>query len=288
MPIRYDMHMHSSFSTDSDAPMQSMTEAAIDRGLSGICFTEHMDLDYPKQYFPEIPDAFATDPDEVLSEIQRLREMAFQIQKGPSGTEADASGFWIGYGLEFGMQPHLSDRFHKIAVHYPLDFIAASQHLVGALDPYYPETWNGQDPADVIEAYYQEMLSNLQNLKDWDTLAHLDYIIRYIPDRQNTVYDSMIRHREVIDQILRHVIACGKCLEVNTAGCRYGLSQPNPSPAILKSYRELGGKDITIGSDSHKPEQIAFAFDQVLAMLRSLGFDSYCVFENRRMRKIQF
>ena len=278
MAIRYDMHMHSSFSTDSDTPMAVMAEAARKRGLDGICFTEHMDLEYPEGYFPGIAEPFAADPDKVLAEILRLRE-TFR-----------SSSLWIGFGLEFGMQPQLTDTFHKIAQDYPLDFIVASQHLVDSLDPYYPDSWEDNDPAVLIGHYYEEMLSNLKIMTEWDTLAHMDYIIRYIPDRKingGSVYDSMMFHAEVIDEILRHVILQGKCLEVNTSGYKYGLGQPNPSAAILRRYRKLGGERITIGADAHAPEHVAYAFDRACDLLRSMGYRSYCVFENRRMREIQ-
>lgn len=279
MAIRYDMHMHSSFSTDSDAPMQSMVETAAGLGLQGICFTEHMDLDYPDGYFPEDAKAFTSDPEAVNKEILRLRQ---SLSK--SGV---SSSLWIGFGLEFGMQPHLAGTFHEIAVNSPLDFIVASQHLVDSLDPYYPASWAEKDPEIVIGNYYQEMLSNLKKMREWDTLAHMDYIIRYLPDRGSLVYDSMTIHSDIIDEILRYVILEGKCLEVNTSGYKYGLGQPNPAPSILKRYRELGGELITIGSDAHAPGQIAFAYDEVCHLLLNLGFHSYCVFEKRRMREIQ-
>ena len=277
MAILYDTHMHSSFSTDSDAPMEKMAAAARKLSLAGICITEHLDLDFPAQYFPEIPGAFEADPEEVLRELLRVRAL----------TKQEGSGFRIGFGMEFGMQPGLGARYHEIAQRFPFDFLIASQHLVGPSDPYYPETWDGKKPEEVIADYYSQMLSNLKELTDWDTLGHMDYIIRYIPDRGSFVYDSMARHADIIDRILGHVIAGGKCLEVNTAGYRYGLGQPNPSPSILKRYLELGGRKITIGADAHEPGQIASAFDEACRLLRSLGFESYCVFERRKMTEHQ-
>ncbi len=38
--------MHSSFSADSDTSMEDMIHEAS-QGLTGICFTEHLDPDYP-------------------------------------------------------------------------------------------------------------------------------------------------------------------------------------------------------------------------------------------------
>ena len=191
-------------------------------------------------------------------------------------------------GLEFGMQPHLADRFRDIAQSCHLDYIVASQHLVDSMDPYYPEAWEGFTPDELISRYYQEMLSNIKAMKEWDSLAHMDYIIRYIPNQNGHVYDSYERHSDVIDEILRYVISSGKCLEVNTAGYKYGLGQPNPSPAILKRYRQLGGERITVGADAHAPEHIAGGFIQAEKLLLSLGFRTYSVFKQRRMREIQF
>lgn len=279
MAIQYDIHMHSSFSTDSDAPMETMVRGAMEKGLAGVCFTEHLDLDFPWQSYSESPGAFEADPKAVYSEITRLR--------GKLQEDTDKSSFRIGFGMEFGMQPHLSDRYHEVAKQYPLDFITASQHLVRSFDPYYPDTWKNTAPADLIDCYYREMLSNLRRMQDWDSLSHMDYIIRYIPDAPGTVYDSMRFHSEVIDEILRHVISQGKCLEVNTAGYRYGLGQPNPSESILRRYRALGGSRITIGADAHEPEHISSAFDQAQALLRSLGFRTYCIFIGRRMQELQ-
>ena len=271
MSILYDTHMHSSFSTDSDTPAQTMVRRALDLKLKGICFTDHMDLDYPPFYFPEDPSAFAADPDIILQEIRRLRE-----QFGASDPE-----FHIGFGLEFGMQPHLSGCFSDIARSYPLDFIIASQHLVGGLDPYYPEVWEGHTCAELIRSYYEEMLSNLKTMDQWDTLAHLDYIIRYIPNRGSLIFDSYEAFPDLIDEILLYVISCGKCLEVNTAGYKYGLGQPNPAPSILRRYYELGGRRITIGADAHASEHIAIGFDEARKLLLSIGYERYTVFCSR-------
>ena len=47
MPITADYHLHSSFSGDSDTPMEEMIQKGIALGLTRMCFTEHHDLDYP-------------------------------------------------------------------------------------------------------------------------------------------------------------------------------------------------------------------------------------------------
>ena len=67
----WDTHMHCNFSGDCDSTPQSMIEAAITKGLSGICFTDHMDYDYPTD--PHHPSVFEFDPDKYDSVIHTLQ-----------------------------------------------------------------------------------------------------------------------------------------------------------------------------------------------------------------------
>ena len=90
------------------------------------------------------------------------------------------------------------------------------------------------------------------------------------------------RQREMIEEILKQVIKDGKGIEINTSYHRYGLKDMTPSRDILKLYRELGGKIITIGSDSHKKEHLGAYIDEAKDELRKLGFQYYCTFEKMK------
>lgn len=43
----FDFHVHSSFSEDCEVAMEDMVKAAIEKGIQELCFTEHIDKDYP-------------------------------------------------------------------------------------------------------------------------------------------------------------------------------------------------------------------------------------------------
>ena len=43
----FDDHLHTCFSGDSDASVESMVEAAVEKGLTSICVTDHQDPDFP-------------------------------------------------------------------------------------------------------------------------------------------------------------------------------------------------------------------------------------------------
>ena len=40
-----DCHMHSFFSSDSEAPTEEMVKRAVELGLPAICLTDHYDMD---------------------------------------------------------------------------------------------------------------------------------------------------------------------------------------------------------------------------------------------------
>ena len=57
----------------------------------------------------------------------------------------------------------------------------------------------------------------------------------------------------------------------------------HPHINILKRYKKFGGEIITIGSDSHRSEDIMKDFDIVKKLLKELGFNSYCTFKNKKI-----
>ena len=45
--IYTDTHLHTSFSSDSDTPMELMIKKGLELGMKTLCFTEHYDPCYP-------------------------------------------------------------------------------------------------------------------------------------------------------------------------------------------------------------------------------------------------
>ena len=95
-------------------------------------------------------------------------------------------------------------------------------------------------------------------------------------------YEGQNPYQDILDEILRLLIENGKALEINTAGLKAGLSWPNPHMEILKRYRSLGGELITIGSDAHRPEHMAFAFDRLPEILSEAGFSYYTLYREQK------
>lgn len=265
MPITADYHLHSSFSGDSDTPMEEMILKGIELGLTRMCFTEHHDPDYPvSESTPE--GFFELNPDSYLYEFLKLKEKY-------------AGRLSLCFGVELGMQPHLARRNAAFASAHEYDFIIASSHICHGKDPYYPVFYEGRSQDEVYLEYFESILENLKHFSNFDVYGHLDYVVRYGPEK-DTGY-SYEKYRDIFEKILGQLIEMEKGIEINTAALAKGMREPNPCIGALKRYRELGGEIITTGSDAHDPGQIAFAFDRAADILKNCGFRYYTTFEKR-------
>lgn len=253
-----DCHMHSEFSTDSDAPMESMCDAAIARGIQKICITDHYDMDYSTGEFQLDTDRYE----------QKVRE----VQKKYAGRLV------IGFGVELGLMPQLGDRIREYADSRSFDFVIGSVHVIDGTDPYYRSEIPCSDE-EMYRRYFAYTLKCLDSCDGFQTLGHLDYAVRYGYDP--TVY-SYRKYSDLIDEILRKLIDRGIALEVNAAGLRYGLGYPNPHPDVIRHYRELGGEMVTIGADAHEPDHVGSRFEEIRDLLLDCGFRWQTVFSEKR------
>lgn len=258
----YDMHMHCHFSGDSKAKPSDMALAAIEKGLAGICFTDHLDIDYK-----ETPGLFDLDIPSYQKEILAVKN-------------AFADQLDISCGIELGLQPYLELENNKVLKEHTFDFVIGSTHVVKQVDIYFPAYYEGRNEDDCYLEYFEETLKNAKSNVNFDVYGHLDYVIRYGPNKNQ--YYSYAKFSEIIDEILRTLIEKGKGIELNTAGFKYGLGHAHPTMDTLKRYKELGGEIITIGSDGHAPEQIAWDFEKVPAILKEAGFSYFTIFKNRK------
>lgn len=254
-----DTHIHSRFSGDSEADPEEVIRKAVTEGLPEICFTDHVDWDFPEEgivFDIDFPEYFR-----VLGELREKYKEQVRVL----------------IGVELGMQPHLGRRYTDLLMKYPFDYTIGSQHLVDMRDPYYPETFEGKTDREVFRRYFEETLENVQRFHNFDSMGHLDYIVRY--GRQNRRSYHSRDYAEIIDEILKLLVKHNIALELNTAGLRKQMGAPNPHPDILRRYRYLGGTLVTVGSDSHKPYSLGFAFDTAKDILKNCGFTHYVYYQ---------
>lgn len=244
----FDYHMHTSFSADCDAPPEEMVRAAIQKGLTEICFTDHVDYEYPDKNF-----IFDFNQQAYKDEIVQLQERYgrdIQVKRG----------------VEIGVQPHILNSYTKLIQEEQFDFVICSLHTVEKQDLHFGAIFENRTIDEAYDAYYQDLLRCIQKFDAYSVLGHVNLIERYAKQVPSYGFINCLK------DIFSEIIPRGKGLEINTSGVRYGLPEAMPRTDILELYKACGGEILTIGSDAHKPIDVGFDIRKSLQIASDIGF----------------
>lgn len=263
--FRADYHTHSSFSLDSDAPMENMIISAISKNLNEIAFTDHVDFD---ERYP------FTDYNEYIPFIMDLREKY-------------KNKIHIVFGVEIGLENQWADKINPFSKEFPFDFIIGSSHATQKYDLYFDqkEFFGTRTKEDAYNTYFEEIYKNIKTCDNFNVYGHIDFVSRYGMYEDNSL--EYKDYKDIIDKILKELIYQGKGIEVNTSGFRYGIDTTYPSLTILRRYKELGGEIITCGSDSHTVSGVGAYIDYAYELIQAAGFEYISTFKNHKPKFIK-
>lgn len=263
--MKIDQHVHSKISHDGISTMKEHMVFAKNNNISELTFTEHYD-DYK---------GLKTN----------LKTISIDDYREEYLNNKDDSIVKTNFGIEIGLRPESYEKITNMVKENSFDFIIGSSHITCGKDMAYDKSFfEGLTPHQAVIKYLNEVLENIKIYKkEFDVYGHIDYVIRYIIKNYGNVMTKINYNefKELLDEILLSIIRSDKGIEINTSGIRYGLKTPHPNLEIIKRYKELGGKIITIGSDAHKSIDLASNFDEAYSILESAGFNEYSVYHNR-------
>jgi len=238
-------------------PLRDAIDSAKKNNM-GIIITDHFDLKYM------VKDLFIFDIDKYFKEY-----VPYKNEK-------------VLLGIEMGMREDVLSENKTIALKYDFDFILGSVHVVNYNGNYYDiyteEFYKSRCKRECYINYLQDILKCVKGYDFIDSLGHIDYIARYAPfDDREIYYDE---YNEYIDEILSTVAKNERAMEINTR--RFNEKGTiNNLQKIYKKFKELGGKIVTIGSDSHTPHSIGENFDLAIELAKSCGLKPV-YFKNRK------
>lgn len=237
----FDTHVHTKISSDSKMEIEDAIKYGKDKNLS-LIITEHMDLKFPKE------GLFCFNADNYFNEYNKYRNDNLLL------------------GIEVGMKEDCADENRDLVKKYPFDYIIGSIHLVNNRDIYYPEYYQGNNKKQAYEGYFKEMLNCVKQYNFIDSMGHIDYIARYAKFEDKEIYYE--EFSDIIDEILKILIEKDKCMELNTRRLNEEKAVKNLIP-IYKRYRELGGREVTLGSDAHNTIAIGSNFNRAKEIVDS-------------------
>ena len=253
---RMDYHLHTNHSMDGRQIMPELCETMLARGVQEIALTEHIEPGHPEGEM-DVPPVWA----DWFAEIARCR--------------AAYPALVIRSGIEIGDNPLCRAETKALLDTLPLD-------LVNGVDCYDSEKYfTGKTRAQAYREYAEAKAESILDWEDFDSVAHIGYVAKfsiYTGKERALVYEDA---PDAFDAIFRHVIALGKCIEVNTSG--YATTGDTfAHSSLIRRYIELGGENFTFGSDSHDTTRDYADVERAKEMVRALGGKYQVSFEGRK------
>lgn len=247
-----DYHVHTRFSLDCGEEMEAQCRAAIDRGVTEIAFTEHVDHD--------ICDAESRAHyrfDAYCEELERNREMF-------------AGQLTILRAAEVDWNESISCEVEQFLASHQFDFVIGSVHNLNHSYVGFSTLESMGGPRKM----YDDYLDQVRALVDTglpNVIGHLDLPRRYHRVSMDDVDAEHFEQR--VREIFRAAARRGVGFEINTSGIRKGVGATHPETAVLGWFVEEGGEVITVGSDSHNAADTGHSIPEVYRRLREIGID---------------
>ncbi len=272
--IRTDIHTHTKFSADGQNSIEEMIAAAMQKGLAWYGISEHFNYDYDRLHLTI--DGQEVPPIDERAYFTRARELQKQLR----------GKLHLLVGAEFGYDNANStlQRYIETEQEYSPDFVVNSVHICLGMDCYFPHYCVGKSKEYAYNAYLYRVLESLDAPYRYDIVAHVGYC-----SRNATYPDPKLRYEDyadVLDEILKRIIARGKILEVNSSAKTAG-SPFIPDTDILERYFELGGRMVSFASDAHDTTRIADRRDIVVAALKKIGFTHLTIPDKGRYLQLE-
>ncbi len=259
-----DLHNHTSRCGHASGTLQEYAEAALKAGTAWLGFADHAPV--PEAMRPGESMA----PEETEAYIQDL----FRLRDQYAGRLEILTGFEVDFPLlgSFDSSYFTDDR---------LDYLIGSCHYLdgwGFDNPDYTDGFSSRD----INGLYTEYYSVIERLIDsrlFNIAGHID-LLKKFGHRPSADFSSVLK------RLGRKLVSSGMAFEVNTSGWLKPVQEQYPSEDIINLFFECS-VPVTLGSDSHSPEQNGYGLARAAEILRKAGYRKLTVFRKRRPFEIQ-
>ncbi len=254
-----DYQVHSLRSHDGQATIRDQCLRAIEIGLDEIGFSEHKDFD------PQESAVGYFDYALYRNEIERAREEF-------------GCALNIRLGVEIDYQRWFENEIRDFLAIHAFDFVIGSVHYVDGQMLMTPEYNAGKTVEEAYQLYFDAVADSVRSGLI-DIVGHLEYANR----RGVPAFGpyNPTPYRDQVAGLFGEMVRCGVALEINTAGLRQGVGHTYPCSAHVQLYASLGGKLLSVGSDSHDPHDLGAFYKIAAELALSNGIEEVCVWQDR-------
>jgi histidinol-phosphatase (PHP family) len=253
---------HSRFGDGIEGPV-AIARSAKKRGFVAFGFTEHFDMPPERKCGNWLADRDPSWLGEYVNEVRKA-------QKACEGS----MDVLLGAELDFIRGARESTR--DAVSNAPFDYFVGSVHHIRVGDRDICIECDREHMEDAlrltgsVEAMQLVYYDHVTEMLEWDyvsIVAHLDVFKKCLLEKER---EPTERIRARVREVLASIRDAGAALDVNTGGVRT-LGEPYPARWIMEEARELD-VPLTLGDDSHGPDDVGGGFGEAIEMLRSIGF----------------
>jgi histidinol-phosphatase (PHP family) len=252
--ISFDYHMHTKLS-DGANTHEEMVLSAINKGFNEIGFSDHFCIKFPVKWAVS------------LEGIARLEDKVKEMDK------KFGNRIKILFGLEVDYFPEFENEIGQALQRFNFDYVIGSIHFLDEWNYDTDKSRYSEFANDYLYEWYFGELQNAVKSGLFDYMAHPDLIKKHRiwPDSSKTL---------LFRETARVFADFGVAYEVNTSGRDRPCKEFFPGLELLNEFFQAG-VPVTLGSDSHRKEQIGRYFEEAKKLLRDTGYQSLIRYEKR-------
>jgi len=251
-----DLHNHSEFSYDSQRSMENIVEEAVNKGIAVLGFSDHLDFN------EDDPGNKYYNPEKQFKEFHRL-EKKFKSQ------------IRLVIGIESSYERNYADKIYSVFNAHPFEYRIMSVHFIDGvvISDWLEKIEKNEDKIENVDySKYFDALEMIAEEGEFDILGHLDYYKKY--SKFNHV-SSEERYKKRYELVFKTLARRKKIIEINTSGLRHRCREQFPSKRLLEMYKNIGGKMVSTGSDSHNIGDTGFEFKKIYELADNVGLKVY-------------
>jgi histidinol-phosphatase (PHP family) len=243
-----DYHIHTSLCHHASGDMEAYVQSAINKGIPEIGFADHAPA---KPGFDPIHRMNLEEVPVYMEKVLQLRNRFPQIRI-LLGIEAD---------IYPGFEPYLEDLLKR----FSFDYVIGSVHYIQNLPTFLvePVSFSQQERQVMIRQYFELLASGFHSGL-LHVVGHLDVLKWILPEDKDLIHIYASEFLNLFNS--QNII-----MEVNTSGLRKPPKEIYPDSYLIEKAG-LAGIPVCLGSDAHRPKEIAADFDSALRLLKDAGY----------------
>lgn len=262
--ILQNLHTHSLWD-DGRNTTDEMVRAAIAANLTAVGFSGHSPVPFAAEWTIAKDDLPA-----YRAEVRRLKEAYAGRIDVYCGMEWDLLS-----GPDFGAYDYVIGSIH----HIPLKSETINVDNSPEETKRYLSACFGGSADAAAKAFFAQY-GALAEIAEIDIVGHFDLITKF--DERNHFFDAASpAYRNAALEAMEALVKKDKIFEINTGAISRGYrTTPYPSRELLEALKKMGGR-ITVTSDAHAADGVAYAFGAAEKLALACGFQEVWDFDGK-------